>query len=71
MEMGVNPVSPDTPLVEMMQCTAGVSCSPDENAGVYIIGRRVDFRRLSASRATDGVVEGPPFAPAAERWVLI
>ena len=36
-----------------------------------IIGQRVDFRRLSAARATDGVVEGPPFAPAAERWALM
>jgi hypothetical protein len=36
-----------------------------------IIGQRVDFRGLSAARATDGVVEGPPFAPAAERWALM
>jgi hypothetical protein len=36
-----------------------------------LIGQRVDFRRLSAARAADGVVEGPPFAPAAERWALM
>jgi len=36
-----------------------------------IIGQRVDFGRLSAARAADGVVEGPPFAPAAERWALM
>ena len=32
-----------------------------------IVGQRVDFGCLSAARAADGVVEGPPFAPAAER----
>jgi hypothetical protein len=36
-----------------------------------IIGQRVDFRRLSAAGAADGIVEGPPFAPAAERWALM
>ena len=36
-----------------------------------IIGQRMDFGRLSAARAADGVVEGPPFAPAAERWALV
>jgi len=36
-----------------------------------IIGQRVDFGRLTAARATDGVVKGPPFAPAAERWALM
>ena len=36
-----------------------------------IIGQRVDLGGLSAARATDGVVEGPPFAPAAERWTLM
>ena len=36
-----------------------------------IIGQRVDFGRLPAARAADGVVEGPPFAPAAERWALM
>ena len=36
-----------------------------------IIGQGVDFCRLSAARAAEGVVEGPPFAPAAERWALM
>ncbi len=36
-----------------------------------IIGQRVDFGGLSAARAADGVVKGPPFAPAAERWTLM
>jgi hypothetical protein len=36
-----------------------------------IVGQRVDFGRLSAARAPDGIVEGPPFAPAAERWALM
>lgn len=33
-----------------------------------LIGQCVDLGRLSATRAADGVVERPPFAPAAERW---
>ena len=36
-----------------------------------IVGQRVDFGRLSPTRAADGVVEGPPFAPDAERWALM
>jgi len=36
-----------------------------------IIGQCVDFGRLAAARAADGVVEGPPFPPAAERWALM
>jgi hypothetical protein len=36
-----------------------------------IIGQRVDFGGLPAARAADGVVKGPPFAPAAERWTLM
>jgi hypothetical protein len=34
-----------------------------------IVGQFVDFGRLTAARATDGVVEGPRFALAAERWL--
>src|SRR5580698_9415565 len=37
----------------------------------YVVGQRVDFGRLAAARAANGVVEGPPFAPAAERWALM
>jgi hypothetical protein len=36
-----------------------------------IVGQRMDFGRLAAVRAPDRVVEGPPFAPAAERWTLM
>ena len=36
-----------------------------------IIRQCVDLRRAAAARAPDGVVEGPPFAPAAERWALM
>lgn len=31
------------------------------------IGQRVDFRRASAARATDGLIFLPPFPPEAER----
>lgn len=36
-----------------------------------IVGQRVDFGGLAATRAADRVVEGPPFAPAAERCALM
>jgi len=36
-----------------------------------IICQRVDFGRAPATRAADRVAEGPPFAPAAERWTLM
>lgn len=36
-----------------------------------VVGQGVDFRGLPAARTADGVVEGPPFAPAAERWALM
>jgi len=32
-----------------------------------IVGQRVDFGGLTAAGAADRVIEGPPFAPAAER----
>lgn len=32
-----------------------------------IVGQRVDLGGLTASGAADRVIEGPPFAPAAER----
>jgi hypothetical protein len=35
-----------------------------------MIRQRVDFCRLPAARTSDGIVEGPPFAPAAERCAL-
>ena len=36
-----------------------------------IVCQRVDFGRAPAARAADRVMEGPPFAPAAERWTLM
>ena len=36
-----------------------------------LIGQGVNLGRLPATRAADGVVERPPFAPAAERWALM
>jgi hypothetical protein len=36
-----------------------------------VVGQRVDFGGLPAARAADCIVEGPPFAPAAERWALM
>lgn len=36
-----------------------------------LVGQRMDLGGLAAARAADGVVEGPPFAPAAERCALI
>jgi predicted metallo-beta-lactamase superfamily hydrolase len=36
-----------------------------------LTGQSVDFGRLPPTRAADGVVEGPPFAPDAERRVLM
>ncbi len=35
-----------------------------------IVCQCVDFGGLPAARAADCIVEGPPFAPAAERWAL-
>jgi len=35
-----------------------------------VIGQGMNFGRPSAARSTDGVLEVPPFAPAAERCAL-
>lgn len=49
----------------------GVARRQDQRPGPpQIIGQRVDFRRPAAARGPDGVVEGPPFAPPAERCAL-
>lgn len=51
-----------------------VDVSSRDQQGIWtpdLIGQRVDFGRLPAARAADGIVEGPPFAPAAERWALM
>ena len=52
-------------VVNVSSCDQQGIRSPD------LIGQRVDFGGLSPARAADGVVEGPPFAPAAERWALM
>ena len=39
----------------------------ERQRAAQIVGQRVDFGRAPAARATDRVLEGPPFAPAAER----
>jgi hypothetical protein len=46
-------------------------CDQQDMGAADIVGQRMDFGRLAAARATDGVVEGPPFASAAERWTLM
>jgi hypothetical protein len=51
-----------------------VNVSSRDQQGIWtsdLVGQRVDFGRLSPTRAADGVVEGPPFAPDAERWALM
>ena len=35
-----------------------------------VFSQRVDFGGAPAARATDRLLEVPPFAPAAERWAL-
>ncbi len=53
---------------QIMDVTRG----DQEGAGAAdIVRQRMDFGRLPAARAADGVIEGPPFAPAAERWALM
>ena len=42
-----------------------------EGDGTAVLVRQgVNFSRPSAARSADGVAEGPPFAPAAERCAL-
>lgn len=36
-----------------------------------IVAQRMDFRRSPTARGANGVMTGPPFAPAAERWALM
>ncbi len=46
-------------------------CGQEGAGAADIVRQRMDFGRLPAARAADGVIEGPPFAPAAERWALM
>ncbi len=43
-------------------------CEGERPAGM--VGYGVNFGRPSAARSPDGLFEGPPFAPAAERCAL-
>lgn len=50
----------------------GIARGEFESEGpALIVGQRMDLRRAAAARASDGVAEGPPFAPAAERCALM
>lgn len=35
------------------------------------VGQRVELAGAPSTRASDSIGEGPPFAPAAERWTLM
>ena len=50
----------------------GIAWGEFEGDGpALIVGQRMDLRRAATARASDGVAEGPPFAPAAERCALM
>ena len=42
----------------------------EDDRPAAIVRQRMDFRSAPATRASDGVAEDPPFAPAAERCTL-
>jgi hypothetical protein len=46
-------------------------CKLERDRPTVIVGQRVDLGRTAAARAPDGIAEGPPFAPAAERCALM
>lgn len=46
-------------------------CDEEGDRTADLVGQRMDFGCLAAARPADGVVERPPFAPAAERWALM
>ena len=49
----------------------GVACRDDQGAWpAELVSQGVDLGRAAAARRSDGVGEGPPFAPAAERCAL-
>lgn len=45
-------------------------CQKDEPRTALLVGRRVEFAGTSAPGRANRLTEGPPFAPAAERWAL-
>lgn len=62
---GLDQISGDGDVVDV---AGGEQKDPGPSLGV---GQTVEFRRAPAARATDGLAEVPPFAPAAERWALM
>ena len=49
----------------------GVPGRQNQGSGpAQVVGQGVNLRRPTAPGGSDGVVEGPPFAPAAERWAF-
>jgi hypothetical protein len=49
-----------------------ISCGNDQSARLSrLVSQRMDFGRTSPSGRSNGVVESPPFPPAAERWALM
>lgn len=49
-----------------------VACVQHEGKGAPgRVGQGVELAGPAPARASDGVGEGPPFAPAAERWTLM
>lgn len=72
--VGEDPAGPMPPGEQPARALKVVDVAGGNQQGMRaadLIGQRMDFGRLSAARAADGVVEGPPFAPAAERWALM
>lgn len=49
----------------------GVPSRQNQGSGpAQVVGQGVNLRRPTAPGGSDGVFEGPPFAPAAERWAF-
>ena len=46
------------------------SCNLQNERPAAVVSQGMDFGRAAPARAADGVTEGPPFPPAAERCAL-
>ena len=46
-------------------------CNRQSEGTAPFVGYGMNFSRPSAARSSDGLLEIPPFAPAAERWALM
>lgn len=53
------------------QIVSVAGCDEKRKRAPLIVGQRMDFGRTATPRAADRVMEGPPFAPAAERCALM